>query len=220
MDPGFRRDDGDSGEKSPLNKRNARSHLPVHMKKTVPLKTKPKARKAEADIAEPDWAAIQLLYEDAAQPLTTIAEFTGLTWQKIVAYARWHGWHRCKAPKLADVPAAELMGAALRPSHLATRLKRLIAREIETIEGESAAKRDALQKERDARRLSSLVRTLEKLNDIKAAKSKRDPKSGDGAADGDALRAELLRRLARLAAGDGAGDVSAKPDTGGSGVAA
>ncbi|HEX7774922.1 MAG TPA: hypothetical protein VF449_00180 [Parvibaculum sp.] len=166
-----------------------------------------------------DWAKIRRDYENAKKPLTETAAKAGMTWQKLVSIARGAGWKPRTPPELPMRPSNELGGSSLAPSRLATRLKRLIAREIESIEGEIAHERDAVEKERDARRLSTLVRSLEKLNDIKAAKAKREPKSGDGADDGDAMRAELERRLARLAAGDGANGISGQPDTAGDALA-
>jgi hypothetical protein len=192
---------------SPLKKRNARNHLMVHVKKSASGEVKP------------DWADIRRDYEDIEKPLAKTAAKAGMTSQKLVCLARGAGWMLRKPPEVSARPASELAGSALKPAHLATRLKRLIAREIESIEGEIAHERDAIEKERDARRLSTLVRSLEKLNDIKAAKAKREPKSGDTAEDSDAMRAELERRLARLAAGEGAGGISGQPDASGDGLA-
>jgi hypothetical protein len=167
---------------------------------------------------EPDWTAIRLAYEDPSVKLREMAPAQGVTWQKIVHEAVARGWRsragkrpRRKTPTTAD----RLLGSELRPGSLATRLKRLIAREIETIEGERAATRDAMEKERDARRLGSLVRSLEKLNDIKAAKEKREPRDADDAGADDDRRAELERRLAGLAAGGATVGVSGEPVAGG-----
>jgi hypothetical protein len=155
-----------------------------------------------------DWAEIRRDYEDAAAPLDRTAAKAGMTKQKLIRLASGAGW-KPRTPAKKHKPAAELNGGALKPASLAARLKRLIAREIEAIEGESTSARDAAEKERDARRLASLVRTLEKLKDIKASKTKR--KDADAKDDGDDLRAELHRRLARLAAGDGAGGIPGEP---------
>jgi hypothetical protein len=192
---------------SPLKKRNARNHLMAHVKKSA------------CGGLKVDWAEIRRDYEDLDKPLAETTAKAGMTSQKLVCLARGAGWMLRKPPDASARPASELMGSALKPVHLATRLKRLIAREIESIESEIAHERDAVEKERDARRLSTLVRSLEKLNDIKAAKAKREPKSGDPAEDSDAMRAELEGRLARLAAGDGARGISGEPDAGGNAMA-
>lgn len=160
-------------------------------------------------VKEPDWTKIRAAYEDVDVPLAETADKAGLNSQMLIARARREGWRPRTAPPKAPAPAAELTGAQIKPSSLATRLKRLIAREIETIEGESAKKRDAMQKERDARRLSSLVRSLEKLNDIKAAAKAKPGKKKEE--DGDELRTELQRRLARLVTGGDADGVSGEP---------
>ncbi|KAB7741610.1 hypothetical protein F2P47_04195 [Parvibaculum sedimenti] len=163
------------------------------------------AMATKAKRKEPDWAKIRAAYEDPAVPLSGTAKVAGVNAQTLIARARREGW-RARTPAPAKpAPAAELTGAAMKPSSLATRLKRLIAREIEAIEGESTKKREAAEKERDARRLSSLVRSLEKLKDMKSGKEKTDKKKDE---DGDALRTELQRRLARLAAAANADGVS------------
>lgn len=203
-----RHDECGDAEISPLKKRNARNHLMVHVKKSV------------SGAAKFDWVEIRRDYEDIEKPLAETAAKAGMNWQKLVGIAKAAGWKPRTPPAKPAPPASELGGSSLAPSKLATRLKRLIAREIESIEGEIAHERDAVEKERDARRLSTLVRSLEKLNDIKAAKAKREPKSGDSAEDAEALRAELERRLARIAAGDNAGGVPGEPDPEGDGLAA
>lgn len=172
--------------------------------------------KREAEAPGPpraDWAEIRRDYEDLSVPLSETAAKAGLPWQTLARIAAGAGWKMRKAPPKPDAPAAELVGAALQPTKLAARLKRLIAREIEAIEGESTQARDPAEKERDARRLSSLVRSLEKLNDIKASKSKR-PKETDGKEeDGDVLKAELHRRLARLRAAGSESAISREPQS-------
>ena len=201
----------------PARKKSAPARNAVRKK---PKAVREKSKAASAKTGEPGWAAIRHLYEDRSVPLADVAKKAGMAWQKVSRHAAQSGWKMRTPPPAPDAPAGELTGAALMPSKLAARLKRLIAREIEAIEGENARTRDAAQKERDARRLGSLVRSLEKLNDIKAAKIKRDPKSGTDRCDGEAMRAELERRLARLAAGAGEESLSARPDGGGGGASA
>lgn len=152
------------------------------------------------DEGEPDWRAIRKRYENLGLPMSEVAAGTGMAWQKIAAYAARHGWEMRK-PRTPKQRVEAVRDVALMPTRLATRLKRLIAREIEALESECTDDRPALERERDARRLSSLVRSLEKLNDIKAAKTKRDDKnSGDTLSDDD-MFAELERRFARFVDG-------------------
>lgn len=159
----------------------------------------------------PDGAKIRAAYEDISVPLSETAKAAGVSAQALVARARREGWRSRTPMPVKPAPAAELTGAAMKPSSLATRLKRLIAREIEAIEGESTKKREAAEKERDARRLSSLVRSLEKLKDMKSGKDKTDRKKDE---DGDALRTELQRRLSRIAAAADEGGVSGDAQSG------
>lgn len=166
------------------------------------------------EIAEPDWAAIRVKYEIAEIPMRDVAAGTGMQWQKIAKYAAKHGW-KLRKPRTRAQKDDALRDAGLAPTRLATRLKRLIAREISSIEGEDMKKRPAADRERDARRLSSLVRSLEKLNDIKAAKNKREREEEAGEPDDEAIHAELERRFNRLAAAGDEGKPSGRPEPGG-----
>jgi hypothetical protein len=168
---------------------------------------------------EPDWAAIRPRYEDTTEPLVELAAAYGLTWQKISNHAGRKGW-KLRKPKTEQRKAADLRGAALMPTKLAGRLKRLIAREIDAIENESTDGRSATDRERDARRLASLVRSLDKLHDIKAAKDKRNGTATHDDLPGENdLRGELQRRFARLVAGAATESVSGKSEPRGDSLA-
>lgn len=83
---------------------------------------------------------------------------------------------------------------------LATRLRDLIEREIADIEVEGKRKRATSDRERAARQLASLVRSLEKLNEIDHAdKARREARAAARKTEDEDHRAELERRLARLA---------------------
>ena len=181
---------------------------------------KKSAKRAEPATAEgePDWEAIRIKYEIAEMPMSEVAAGTGMAWQKIAIYAAKNGW-RLRKPRTRAQKDDALRDAGLAPTRLATRLKRLIAREISSIENEDMSERPAADRERDARRLSSLVRSLEKLNDIKAAKNKREREAEDGEGDEEAVQAELERRFDRLAAGSGTGGAAEKPEPGGEAMA-
>ncbi|MFZ3032689.1 MAG: hypothetical protein WA138_01560 [Parvibaculum sp.] len=166
------------------------------------------------EVAEPDWTAIRVKYEIPEIPMRDVAAGTGMQWQKISAYAARHGW-KLRKPRTRAQKDDARRDMGLQPTRLATRLKRLIAREISSIENEDMSKRPAADRERDARRLSSLVRSLEKLNDIKAAKNKREREEETGEPDDEAIHAELQRRFDRLAAAGGEGKPSAKPEPSG-----
>lgn len=130
--------------------------------------------------------------------VAALAEEYGMTRQRLTSHAVKLGWQMRQVHRTPQQIAADLVGAQLMPSRLASRLKRLIAREIDAIEGETLADRPAVERERDARRLASLVRSLEKLNEIKARKEKQEGKSDGERATSEDLSAELERRFARF----------------------
>jgi len=183
------------------------------MKNSVITKkdAKPDALVEPDATVEIDWAAIRVKYETQDLPMSEVVAGTGMQWQKVAIHAARHGWKLRKPRSRAQKDDAR-RDAGLAPTRLATRLKRLIAREISSIEKEDMANRPAADRERDARRLSSLVRSLEKLNDIKAAKNKREREAETNEPDSDDLRNELAHRLARFAAGKAADGVAGKPE--------
>ncbi|MGB6087564.1 hypothetical protein [Parvibaculum sp.] len=104
---------------------------------------------------------------------------------------------------------------------LAARLTRLIAREIADLERQRAVSRDEAEGERQARRIATLVRSIDKLNEIEQAarRAKKDDPSADNEkrrAEEAALRISLESRLARLLAAVDEARVPALPDTAGS----
>lgn len=104
---------------------------------------------------------------------------------------------------------------------LAARLTRLIAREITDLERQRAVSRDEAEGERQARRIATLVRSIDKLNEIEQAarRAKKDDPSADNEkrrAEEAALRISLESRLARLLAAVDEARVPALPDTAGS----
>lgn len=92
---------------------------------------------------------------------------------------------------------------------LAARLKALLAREIADIEARGLAAMDEGDKEKIARRLSSLVRSFDKLAEIeRVAKAGKKKRTVYGEKEHAAMRDELERRLDKLAAETGAASVS------------
>lgn len=124
-------------------------------------------------------------------------------WQTIKARARQEEWPAPgSAPPLP--PEVEVktppQGKRASAKQLASRLRDLIEREIADIEIEKSRKRAAADQERAARRLASLVRSLDKLNEIDHAdKARRDARAAARATQEEDHRAELESRLARLA---------------------
>lgn len=150
----------------------------------------------------PDWAAVKRAWKAGKLKPKEIAEAFGTTHQKIAAKARAEKWDEEKA-KAPPVSTANLM----------KRLRKLLQRQIGEIETREEETQSAQARERDARTLSSLSRTMEKLIEIEREReAMRRAKAKDGPEDGDALRAELERRLARLEETGAAGTVSEKPE--------
>ncbi|MDO8289730.1 MAG: hypothetical protein Q7T44_10975 [Parvibaculum sp.] len=167
----------------------------------------------------PDWDSIRPRYEDLSVNLVALADEYGVAWQTLAIYAARHGWAMRKTLRTPVQKAADLVSSQLMPSRLASRLKRLIAREIEAIEGETLEDRPAVERERDARRLASLVRSLETLNEIKARKDKQEGNGNGERATSEDLSAELERRFALFHATGETGGVSGQSEPGGKTVA-
>lgn len=111
-------------------------------------------------------------------------------------------------------------GADEDAEKLAARLTRLIAREISDLERQRAVSRDEAEGERQARRIATLVRSIDKLNEIEQAarRAKKDDPSADNEkrrAEEAGLRTALESRLARLLAAMDEMRLPALPDTAG-----
>ena len=88
---------------------------------------------------------------------------------------------------------------------LAARLRMVIAREIADLEQQRTMSRDESEGEKQARRISTLARSIDQLHEIEQAarRAKIDEHATDSdrsRADDEALRASLAGRIARLAA--------------------
>jgi len=159
-----------------------------------------------AELKPVDWERIEQVYR-TEEKLANIAKEYGLSVQKIVAHAQREGWalryERQQASRLKRTPGNT------DPATLRKRLTSLVERQIAEIEGRLAEAPESRDHERDARTLSNLTRTLDKLIELKRAaaveqaeaKRMREEVSGnDGAKTDDVLRQDLARRLARIAA--------------------
>ena len=153
-----------------------------------------------------DWARIEQVYQ-TEEKLANIAKEYGLTVQKIVAHAQREGW-RLRYDKQRAGKQKRSPGST-DPATLRKRLTALVERQIAEIEQRLAEPAESRDHERDARTLSNLTRTLDKLIELKRAaaveqaeaKRLREEVSGnDGAKTDDVLRQDLARRLARIAA--------------------
>ena len=163
---------------------------------------------------ELDWETIRAEYEIGKRRLSEIAFDHGIHCNRILARAKTENW-----PKRGEVAEEQRLETELPQDAeaLAARLTRLIAREIADIERQRKTMRDEAEGERQARRLATLVRSIDKLHEIeKAARlAKRNDPEADKArrrAEDESIRAELESRLSRLAGGGGKGRVPQKPD--------
>lgn len=154
---------------------------------------KPCARKP--DDAGIDWDRIRVDYEIGARKLKAIGLEHGITSQKIAARARHENWP--KRAEAAEAPPPKTGGELPEDAEaLATRLTKLIAREIADVEGQRRITRDDAEGERQARRLASLVRSIDKLHEIEQAA--RQAKKNDPDSDRKKRRDEDERILAGL----------------------
>ena len=167
-----------------------------------------------------DWAAVKRAYADPAIRVRETAAKLGMTWQALSAKATKEGWPlRGDTRSIENRLKGQRVGAvALRHTTLVTRLKRLVEREIGDIEKEYEQEGVPADREKAAKRLTVLVRSLDKLTEIQNAGATRRKKGTKDEHGGEALRTELERRLARLAAASEETGVSNGPDSEGSGV--
>lgn len=183
-------------------------------------------RKTDALAADPKrLAKIKAAYA-GERAVAEIAAEHGVTKQAISMLAQLQGWplrngKTGTAPAMPAQPTSDERGDLATPRQLGLRLRRIIANEIADIESRARSEDDA-EREKTVRRLASLTRSLDKL---KLIKKPEQEKRADGkarrrgeAADDAGLRAELERRLARLAAGSGEDGLSGGSDGSGDGV--
>lgn len=182
---------------------------------------------AKAAIAKTqiDWVEIERAYQ-TDRKVAEIATQYGLTRQVLVATAKAKQWtlrkdrgkQAEKRPHRKGDGKKSVTSAALR-----VRLTRLVERQIHEIEDQIETVGSGADRERAARTLSNLTRTLEKLvelrraarqerqarqRDLEQAKSK---KAGVNGTEHRNIRRELERRLARLSTGNRAAEVSGEP---------
>jgi len=161
-----------------------------------------------------DWETIRADYEIGRKRLSDIGFEHGIHYNRIIARAKAESW-----PKRGEVEQEKRLETELPQDAeaLAARLTKLIAREIADIERQRKTTRDEAEGERQARRIATLVRSIDKLHEIeKAARlAKRNDPEADRAkrrAEDERIRAGLESRLARLAGAGGKGRLPQKPD--------
>ena len=173
------------------------------------------------------WDEIERAYLETAEPLAALGQRFGISFQRIVAHAKRQKWPPRRIPRpgkgerhgLPEKQATLLSGQGKTESKegLHARLHNLLAHHIADAEdrlasiGTGAEQSTAADRERDARTLSSLIRTLEKLIELDDRRA-ADAKSAIAEAklaqqtnvegetgDAEDMRAELDRRFRRLA---------------------
>ncbi|MDE1173853.1 MAG: hypothetical protein PW790_09310 [Parvibaculaceae bacterium] len=167
-----------------LDGASGRAHLMVHIQNC-------------AETA--DWSRIERDYVAGVRPVIEIANEAGMPVGVLVREVRRRGWPLRTGKKKAGSRHG-----------LAARLKKLIEAEIEDIEGQELGERNAADRERDARRLSSLLGSLGKLFEIERDQSK-GKKTPVRKGEGDAFIQELERRLARIAAAGHPAEIPEEP---------
>lgn len=169
------------------------------------------------NLSAEDWQRIYDVYQ-TDEKLTYIANEYEISVQKIVAHARREGWTLRYEKEQTDQQSKK--PGSTDPATLRKRLTALVERQIAEIEAHLAGNPKGRDQERDARTLSNLTRTLDKLIELKrqAARERAEAKRMKDAANqheegesDDALRTDLARRLARLALPDSAEELSSEP---------
>jgi len=100
-------------------------------------------------------------------------------------------------------------GANISPKDSADYAKRMVQWQIEEIEMQPSNNREtAAARARDARTLNELARTLERLDKLEKSRVSKEKKSTK--AEHEQKKADLIRRLDKLAAPGGTGPLPAK----------
>jgi hypothetical protein len=149
---------------------------------------------------EPDWAAVRVAYE-GEEPLDSIRGRFGLSfWQLWTAPDRF-GWVKRRPFGVHGGLHGIRPGPA--PREMALRLYRIADTRIRRLE--KRLEENGELSETDARAMTELVRTLERMMKLdegqakaRAAKGGRVTDTKDASDDAAWMRAELKRRLARL----------------------
>lgn len=185
------------------------------------------AAQTKRTMSPAQWDEIERAYLETTEPLADLGQRFGISFQRIVAHAKGQRWPPRRIPRLGK---GELHGMSDRPTPLLSgqgkaetkdglhaRLHNLLAHHIADAEdrlasiGAGGEQSTAADRERDARTLSSLIRTLEKLielddrrtadakNAIAQQKLEQQTNAKGETGDADDMRAELDRRFRRLA---------------------
>ncbi len=147
------------------------------------------------------WPEIRRAYIEANEPVSKICDRFGISTSSLYSRARGENWPRRKKAGKA-VKSSGLSGQA-QQDELVARLYDTLRQQMTAIETRLQSMPDlddnnaTATAERDARTLSTLVRTLEKLTELQDSALKASAKMDDTGADTDAnrFRLELVRRI-------------------------
>ena len=149
-----------------------------------------------------EWDEIRLRYEAGVEPVGALCAAAGISESGLRHRARKDGWRRRRrrgSETRLDLQALTDAEAVPDRATLVERLSRVLNKQIADVEDRIAVLSDgSADGEREARTLSVLARTLEKLIEIDEAAEKSGDKEKVSERDRDSFRAELTRRLARL----------------------
>lgn len=145
-------------------------------------------------------AAARRLVEGSTASYGEIAAAVGASSSSIARWTRMNGWVRPRGPAqpLSDCPAdGQARHARTRRATLIKRLWRAAERHVSEIEERlGAAERDPADRERDARIMATLVRTLRDLSALRRRRS-GEPAGGRAGRKDDDARAQSYDDLYR-----------------------
>lgn len=156
---------------------------------------------------EPDWTAIRQLYEDGGTTVADIAAAHGVTPWAIRKRRTAEGWPSRSAWGGTRAAGSAASAGARSRRALIGRLLKVVDRNLEQMEMrmESDQPATAADRERETRAIGALTRTLGKLTELEAEKSRAraaapKPNAGTIADDNDAdrLRLDIAERILRL----------------------
>ncbi len=158
-----------------------------------------------------DLESVRADYELSLDGAAAVAKRAGLSAATLRRLAEQGGWSRLDADGLEpDLEWKDI-------DRMASRVLRTLSRKLREIEKDVVRDRSPAEDRserlgRDARTLDTLARTLERIADMQSKGAKAAKEGGGG--DDDRARAELERRLDRLASERDASAAPRKPERG------
>lgn len=150
--------------------------------------------------------ALRMAFEDGVITLARIAELFDISRSTLGRLSKAGGWRRSPTPVLRDAAHGQICpGLSLCPARTdsVARLNRELSEAIRSLESAGAAE-DTTEREKRARTLNSLTRSLEKVSALDGGLVRAGAGQPEAAEDGEApydieqLRRELTERVHRL----------------------